>query len=239
MTLFYFPAPLLRERSVSFGLRGVAIGGGQTASGAMPTTTIDGGGIWGAELTDIPLATADQVRAWRALVAICDSGAMPIVVPMGDKRFMPAPLVNGVPLAVIPKVPHSDGSTFSDGSPYVSDVVEATLADDASLRATALVVRLATGSAFRGGEHFSIDHDTLRWRLYLIRTATPNGDGTFNVTIRPPLRADVKSGAVLQFDVPKCVMRLAAPDAAKLTLDMRHIGKPSISFIEAFPPFPA
>ena len=89
-----------------------------------------------------------------------------------------------------------------------------------------------------GGEHFSIDHDMLRWRLYRIRTAIDNGDGTWDCTVRPPLRAVAVADTQLQFDKPKCVMRLASPSSMDLTLSMRRHGRPSVDFIEAFPPFP-
>jgi hypothetical protein len=38
----------------------------------------------------------------------------------------------------------------------------------------------------------------------------------------------------LEFDQPKCLMRLASPDAMALTLDMRRFGEPSASFVEWF-----
>lgn len=234
----HFPISLLRENGVLFELMGMVIQGGQSASGLMPATRLDGGGNWKATLSDVSLRTADHVRAWRALAAICDGGVQPIIVPMCDKRHMPAPLVNGIPLYSLDDVPHSDNSPFSDDTEYASDVIEATLNAVAALRATSITINMIAGGDLMGGEYFSIDHETLRWRLYRLRTVLDNGDGTWACTIRPPLRAAVAADTPLQFDRPKCVMRLASADAMDLMLEQRKRAHPSVSFIEAFPPFP-
>src|SRR5260370_281049 len=130
--LFYFPQLLMRESALMFELAGTSIGSGASAAGQEPATSFDGGGRWEAAMTDISLRTADQVRAWRALTAICDGIAGPIVVPFCDKRHFPAPTVNGKRLISLPDVPHSDHAPFSDGSEYVSDVVQASLTAAAS-----------------------------------------------------------------------------------------------------------
>jgi hypothetical protein len=233
----HYPGLLQRERALLFELMGMTVAGGQTGTGLMPLARLDGGGLWKATMNDVAIVTAGHVRVWRALAAICDGGVQPLIVPMCDKRQFPAPLVNGALRYSNADVPHSDGAPFDDLSEYASDVVNATLAA-AGLRATAITIDLAAGGALQGGEHFSIDHDGLRWRLYRIRTAVDNGDGTWDCTIRPPLRAPVNAGTALQFDHPKCVMRLASPDAMDLSLDLRKFGRPSVTFIEAFPPFP-
>lgn len=236
-TLPYFPRLLMRENAVTWEIAGASVGPGRSLSGQVPTALLDGGGLVICVMSDIPLTTPDQVRSWRALTGIADSRAQAIVVPMDDRKFFPAPLVGGVALRTLPLVPHSDDSTFSDGSMYRSDVVEASLVGAGSLRQTAITIRFATGGPTLGGEHFSIDHDTLRWRLYRILTSIDNGDGTCDVTISPPLRGDVPDGTPLQFDQPKCVMKIAQPGAMNLALTLRRHGKPSVSFVEAFPPF--
>lgn len=237
-TLHYFPESLMRESAILFELMGTSISGGASAANQQPAARFDGGGLWKATMTDVSLRTADQVRAWRALTAICDGIAQPIIVTMCDKRHFPAPLVNGGRLVALDDVPHSDDASFDDDTDYASDVVEASLAVAAALRDTAITIDITAGGDLMGGEYFSIDHEDLRWRLYRLRTAVDNGDGTWDCTIRPPLRAAVAIGAALQFDRPKCVMRLATPEAMDLTLSLRKFGKPTVSFIEAFPPFP-
>lgn len=232
-----FPDILHRENAMLFELMGQTITGGQTASGVIPVTRTDAGGLWKATLADVFLHTPEQVRTWRAIAGICDGGATPIIVPMCDKRFYPAPIVSGRRITTLP-VPHSDDSPHSDGSPYDSMIVQAEIGA-AALRATTVTISIFTGEPLQGGEHFSIEHDgAMSHRLYRIVSVATTGAGSV-CEIRPPLRAAVEDGDALDFDHPRCVMRLATPDAMDLLLEQRKFGKPTVSFLEAFPPYPA
>src|SRR5262245_58327413 len=103
MPLKTFPVELQRENSILWELTGTTISGGQTASGIIPLTRLDGGGLWKATLADVPLVTRDQVLAWRAITVYCDGGAQPIILPMCDLRQ--APVIEGaggVPIFTVP-----------------------------------------------------------------------------------------------------------------------------------------
>lgn len=237
MALPVFPHNLMRENSILFELTAQVISAGTTASGVMPLTRTDGGGIWKATLSDVPLMTADHVRAWRAFAATCEGGATPIILEMCDKRYAPVPIVSGHPLTSA-SVPHSDDSVHDDGTPYDGFVAGAVIGDGYALRSTSILILLDNDVMLRGGEHFSIDHgDPLSHRLYRVASVIQTDDGPL-CEIRPPLRAGVNLGTTLNFDHPKCVMRLATPDAMDLALTQRKFGNPSASFVEAFPPYP-
>jgi hypothetical protein len=237
--LRYFPEALLGPAKLSWELGGAAISGGQTASGIMPVSRLDGGGLWKVTMTGVPTFTPDRRRSWHALTAIGDGGVQPIIVPCREMVDAPWPLVGGIAQMSLPAVPHSDDSSFSDGSLYDNSMIAAKLTAAAVLRATSLTISVTTGDDLHGGEYFSIDHATNRWRLYRIRTAVKNLDGTWAVTIRPPLREDVLANVVIEFDRPKCVMRLAAADSMDATFETAWNGTQSAMFVEAFPPFPA
>lgn len=238
--LRYWPHQLLREARMLWELQGMTVGSGQTASGAMPMTRIDGGGLWKATLGQVGLFTADKRRAWRALSRICKGGAQPIILEVRETIDSPWPLVSGV--AVTPEtqaqVPHDDDSLFDDDTGYESGLIEIKNVGAVVLRATAMTVALVAGSDLQGGEYFSIDHVDLRHRLYSIETAIDNDDGTWAITFSPPLRADIADATWLEFDHPKCVMKLATPDAMDATFEPPFNSNPDVSFIEAFPPFP-
>lgn len=238
MTLTYFPRDLLREAQMLWEIQGAVVGSTQTASGVMPLSNLGGGGLWKATLGQIGLWTPDKRRTWRALSAICDNGSQPIVASVRETVDSPWPVVAGSPLTSLAPVGHSDDALFDDGTGYDSSVIEINVVGAALLRATAMKVNLKAASSLRGGEYFSIDHFNLRWRLYRIKTAVNNNDGTWKINFRPPLRADVADGTELDFDNPKCVMRLASPDSMDVTLTPPFNSDPSVSFIEAFPPFP-
>jgi hypothetical protein len=228
MTL-QFPPSLMRERSTRWALTGNTITPGQTSAGAFPVTRMDGGGLWVAELSNISLATADHIRAWRAIAALADGGAEPIIVPRCEKLTFPAPIIDGSPVYSWGEVPHSDGALFSDDTGYYQPVVEAEAASAGALRATSMDVTITTGGELQGGETFSIEHPTMGHRCYVIGSV--DGD---TITFRPPLREAVSAGTALEFDQPKCLMRLASGDAMALTLDMRRFGGPSATFVEWF-----
>ncbi len=229
-----WPALLDRERGWTWELFARTISAGKSLAGPMPLGRLDGGGLWTATLRDIQVSTPDQVRAFRALAALLDGGATPVVLTARDLRHFPAPVVNGQRLTSLPPAELSDGAWLGDGTGFASSVVAATVATAALLRATTLEIQITAGSALQGGEHFSIQHDELSHRLYRIGSVTV-ADGITTAEIRPPLRAAVDAGTPIEFDAPKCTMRLASPDAMDLSLTRRTYGQADVKFIESFP----
>lgn len=234
--LLYFPPSLDRDRTIMWELMGRTISGGKSLAGPQPVARLDGGGLWTARIGDVQLSSADEVRAWRAMSALLDGGATAIVLTYRDTRHYPAPTVNGVRYTTADAVTHSDGATFSDGAGYSQSTVSATVETAAALRATTIDITIAIGASLRGGEHFSIEHDTLSHRMYRIGSVTEAG-GVSTCTIRPPLREAVAAGTLIEFDRPKCVMRLQEPGGMDLTLTRREFGQASTAFIESFPPW--
>jgi hypothetical protein len=322
--IIYWPRVLNRDRLWKWKLAARSTTGGRAVSGLAPTVRTDGGGMWMAEMGDVQVSGPDHVRAWRALEGRLDSGVTPIVLEARDERHAPWPLVGGVPLVDQYESENSDGSTCSDGTGYVSDVISAEVKTAAALRATVLTLIVENAQALRGGEYLSIQHDTFSHRLYEVvkvrkvdthdhavkqftvtiaspgvftctghglaarqqvyfRTsgALPTGlspdtlyyvistdltadtfkvstteegsavntsgsqsgahrlitGGFPTVTVRPPLREATAVGTRVEFDYPKCVVKLADPDAMDLPLERRLYGSASPVFVEDFPPF--
>lgn len=239
MTLFpdiiSWPSLLNRDRMWKWELAGTTVGGGRTLTGAMPLARIDGGGLWMCEMGDVQVSSANQVRAWRALAARLDGGATPVVMECRDTRFAPWPLVGGVQLTSN-ETTNDDNSPLDDDTPYEGDVIEATLVNAVALRATTATIRFSAGGPLVGGEYFSIQHDTFSHRIYRVASVVVSGtDNT--VKFRPPLREAVTAGTRVEFDTPKCVMKLATPDAMDLALELRFHGKANVRLVEEFPPF--
>jgi hypothetical protein len=55
------------------------------------------------------------------------------------------------------------------------------------------------------------------------------------ITFNPPLREAVPFGTALEFDRPRCVMRLAATNSMDLSVAPWTFNTASVSFIEAPP----
>lgn len=236
----HYPWDVLRPGKLQPGweLGGTVIGSGPTAAGIMPVTRTDGGGFWKVGFGQVSTHLPARRRSWTALTRIAKGGVQPIVVPCRQIMDQPYPLVGGVPLTSLPDVPHSDDAAFSDDSEYSSSTMSVQLVSAAALRDTTLTVDLIVGNDFQGGEFFSIDHETLRYRLYNISTVAQNDDATWSITIDPPLRAAVPADTFLEFDYPKCVMRIASMGEMDAGFEPYWFGEQNVSFIEAFPPFP-
>lgn len=174
----HFPRLLLRERAHSWNLSGVSATPGDTASSVSVLTRSDGGGFWKCAMQDVslsggyPNARGNQRQRlstllWRALRQICDGGAAPIVVYRNDTLFRPWPA--GLPQSTAIDTPHSDVAYFGDGTGYYQSTIDI-VAGPAALRATTMDIAVNYASQLVGGESFSIEHDTMDWRLYEIAT---------------------------------------------------------------------
>jgi hypothetical protein len=61
--------------------------------------------------------------------------------------------------------------------------------------------------------------------------------GFVTVGIRPPLREATIDGTRVEFDYPKCTMKLSKPDAMRMPLELRFFGRSTVDIEEDFPPF--
>lgn len=222
--MLVWPIELFPAANVRWRLQGVALLGGQSVAGQQRFARTDGGGLWVCEMSGVWIRTKQQIKAVRALEAAMDGGATEIVVPSCDCNLGPnVPIGEG-----FEGVPHSDGAPFSDGSLYVSDPYNATVGP-ASLRAVTLTLNDGFGQYIEGGESFSIEHETLGWRRYVI--AGVNGD---DITIRPPLREAITGDTDVRFCKPLCVMRLINADDFFEAINMGRFSNLSPVFQEAF-----
>lgn len=228
-----WPWELFPPSTEGWRLTGVALNGGITVSSITRLARTDGGGLWTCRSGEIDLWTRGQIKAARALDALLDGGVTNIVVPSFEYPFQPRPL----DFTGSPDVPHSDGSPFDDGGLYSGRTMEVVLAQDAPLRATTLRLLPLSLGPLEGGESFTIDHAVRGPRKYLVGQVFPvdgDPDGAIDITFRPPLREAVLAGIDVDFDHPRCVMRLANPNDWLGPLDALHEMTASPVWVEAF-----
>lgn len=234
-----FPRLLLRERSHSWNLAGVAATPGVTAQSVATIVRSDGGGFWSCSMADVSLSGPGLGRQrqrvatllWRAVRQVCDGGVNAIVVPRNDALMRPWPA--GMAQGADP-IPHSDGSLFSDGSGYYQSIIDVVADTAADLRATSLDIKIIHCGELLGGESFSIPHETMGWRLYEIATVVYEDATHATITFMPPLREAVLAGVELEFDRPRCVMRLASPSSMNLSVAPWTFNSASVDFVETF-----
>lgn len=195
---------------------------------------LSGGGFWQIEC-QFSAQSVDEVRGLRAWSAYLDKGATEFILPLLDLRFAPRPTIAGEP--VKPGTVAKADDYFSEEAGYGSQIIVAKAVSAAALRATSVTIRVSQGSSIKGGEHFSIEHPTAGWRLYRVMRVTTSSVNDFVCDIRPPLREAVSANAAIEFDMPRCVMRIT-PDKAddmELAISLLKIGgSVSTSFFESF-----
>lgn len=117
MTLLRWPIHTLAPREVFWGLDGNVLAGPPSITGLAQIANTAGGGYWTCRLADIPVGPARAIRKARALEALLDGGATPIVVPMRDG----ARAANGV-VSWSASIPHSDGPAVRLSGVTASDL---------------------------------------------------------------------------------------------------------------------
>lgn len=219
-----FPTCLFAPDGQEADLDRRIISGGTALSGNEDVVATDGGGRVFYEIADPYLDEPATALAWRALSAYLDGGVRPIIVPFCDGRHQPVG-------ALIP-TPHSDGTTFSDESEYEPTLIgEAVGAAD--LRATTMSIRInALPRPLLGGEWFSIDHPSMRWRAYRIAEVLSVAGSIATVSFRPPLREAVSNGDEIDFGNPRCTMRLEG--AMRSPMQMGFASGGPVRFVEDF-----
>jgi hypothetical protein len=221
-----FPRRLLRENSHDWNIVGNTMGAGQT-SGASVDVRSDGGGLWSASLNDIQFRDQADARLWRAVRQLCNGGVVPIIVPRNDAVCAPFPAPEYADIA------YSDGSEFDDGTGFYQPVIDVQSFGSAALRATTMVLKLNYCAPLQGGESFAIEHATYNWRMYEIATAVPIDDVYTTITFNPPLREAVADGDLVEFDRPRCTMKLVNAGAMDLNFTTWPFSTAGVKFIES------
>lgn len=222
--MLVFPTWRFPFRSKDFDVDQALISGGRALNGDEDTIAADGGGRWFADLGDADLYSRDRVMLWRAFKSAIRYGAIPFVFPVCDIRHQPS---NGPA-----SVSHSDGSSFSDDSLYDSEDCTAELSAGAALRATQITLTMLLGKPLIGGERFTIDHPTMRHRCYQIGLVLAQTATTATVQFHPPLREAADAGAPVDFNSPRCVVKLDGAMPAPLSGPRWASG--SVRFVEDF-----
>lgn len=218
-----FPTALFAFDEQEIDIERRSLSGGTALSGEEDTIQIDGGGRWFAEFANGPLLEREHTLAWRALTALLEEGATPIIVPFCDPLHQPYGGEH--------EVPHSDGTPFSDGSLYSGGGAVASVTADAALRATTLELAISLPRPLIGGEHLSIEHPTKGWRAYRAVTISDQTETSVTITIRPPLREAVAAGEVVDFANPRCLMVQHGRASTKTEIGL--YGEAAIRFVEA------
>jgi hypothetical protein len=233
--MYLWPFRILPPLAAKWSRIGASLLGPLSIDGAQQQATrTDGGGLWRLDCS-FEATSRDAILALRAWDSYLDAGTVEFLMPVLDLAFAPRPISAGK--FIKPGKPQSASDPFSESGDYSSALMIARLVGSSVLRATSAIIGMQQGSSVKAGQVFSVNHPTAGWRKYNVqRVSSVDGD-QFSVSFRPPFREAVSNGTLIEFDVPRCVMRLHPDSATDLaqSVDLLKIGsRVSASFIESF-----
>lgn len=229
MTLVW-PNKLLSPNRLNLDLAPRTLRGSASVSGSTQVIS-SGAGLWKATLHDVPIATTNAIKTWRALAAILEGQLTPILLPLFsfEQSYNLQPYAEGS-LSLIQSnatTPHSDNTLFSDGAGYQSGFNDISINGAVSAGATSAVLNIQYGGTIEPSHIFSVGE-----RGYRIRTAEYVTESQVAVTFYPPAREAFADGDIANFDNPAIRMRLASDAEMELEINPAIYGFKSVSFIE-------
>jgi hypothetical protein len=220
MAEYYWPCEVLRARDVGLHLNERTLGTSPSVSGY--TQVVSGGPpIWTATFASIDIRTEQQRLCWRALASFLRGRQNIIIVSLcrGDQP---------VPAGYFDEdLPHSDDTPHDDDTPYAQTVISAEIAANAAKGATSIKMNAAAIGDVQAGHIFDVDN-----RLYRIEGVTNNGGGNYTLNIWPPLIKPIMSGNWMEFDDPKCRMRLVSDSEMHVDFASRKFASPTVRFVQ-------
>lgn len=205
-----WPETLERERSLLWEPAFMNEVSEATLDGTVQVRNSNGGGLWRMTMNSVQLRAREHQLAWHALEVQLKGGLEPIDIPL---LFCARPRP-------------------ADLSPIVVTIVGSW-----DSRATFGTIDLVNAGEVVAGMHFSVyDAGLYGWRLYRISYVNPvEGEDTQReIEFWPPLRTGRTDGDTLEFDAPRCVMKLAQSNSMNAEFVLRKTADPSAMFVEAF-----
>jgi hypothetical protein len=196
---------------------------------------------WYAEIK-YNLATADEVREWRAAIAKMEGGAREYIIPVYDRRQAPWPTgfdwMSSKPTVTVggnvnrKQIIQVYPVAAPGNNPYGATIPAGT---------TRIWIDCHRSGRIRRGQYFSVRDKTSRQRLYMIinverhNLSSEVGDvDSGYIDFIPPMRTDTPLRQLLDFDDPRATMTLAEPGSGQLTLRAWETYEPSIIARESF-----
>lgn len=227
--------PAIFPRAAMFHPENTSRSGGGSISGA-EQIVVSPTARWRARLSG-PVVTENAVLSWRAFIGGMNGRAGTVLVPKFE-HYGPRD-ANGKRLDEQHSVLYGDDGLFNEnglnfdltGWGQDDSTVYATLAANAALNATEIVVDYAEGiDGIRPGQYLGIGQ-----RLYLAHSVWQEdvGDPT-HIRFTPWLRAAASAGDTVIIDKPVCLMRFASDATGELELDFGRWGNGALDLVEAF-----
>lgn len=221
------PVESLNLQSSLWSTTSSVVRSGRSVSNIEQVVRSDGGGAWTSQMT-FAINNEDVARRWRSLTARMRGGEVAFEIPY--KQIGATVQLVGKPDTS--PAPFSDGAFFSDGAGFViSPAATGVFDEPALLRASTVTVRFDSAVTVLGGEVFSVVYES-GVRMHTIERISSQTGNTYTLVIDPPLREEVTTNTVLDFDNPRCLMRLTRPGGMDSEFRNLRRTNPTVGFVE-------
>lgn len=222
-----WPYCLLSPRQYAVNLTPFTRSGGRSLGGVEPVTRTDLG-YWRIDYRDIHMSVKNREKwQWWSAIRSTLSGRAGLVIVRAPSGLIAPFASDGFEGEIL--TPHSDGSSFSDGSLYSQSPVSLQVEADAEIGATVLRVRLLEGKPSLFGIRFSYQH-----ALYETGFGDDPSGAVWDLQISPSLVAPIAAGEILNTTQPTCLCHLAEDNG--MDIDVNRVEKfmsASVSFVQA------
>jgi len=217
----HWPRRLLRPANASINPAPATVAGVAALSGFRQAVSSPAG-VWAITYDRIIVASRAQRLTLRAIAALVEGRATPIVLPVYDREEL-----RPIDPSIDASATHDDGSTHDDGTGYGARRAQILVDGAVALGANQMTTETVLGETIEPGMHFSVGH-----RLYRVRSIVETDGASTTFKFWPIAREAIPDGAELEFDEPVCLVRLAEDGGLDLALENGRHGFPSISFVE-------
>lgn len=220
-----WPIAALPPQSINVDIASRTLAGPASISGVSQVTASDAG-LWSIAYSNIVVHGNKMIVLWQAIAAKVEGRLNPILVSIPVKGRRPVP-AEAEAAGLYNQVAFSDDALFDDDTGFLNTVIDVVLSAPAAARAVSASVTIAYADTLNPGQLFSIGE-----RLYRLHSVDYTGAGTANISFRPPLREAVAAGDRLEFDRPKCRVKLVSDQGMDLPFGANLTVFPTVNFIE-------
>lgn len=223
MTFVFWPKSVLRPARVMVNPVPFSRSGGRTLGGMSRNVRTDLG-YWSIVLENMPIHSKAQRKCINAIRAEVSGRAGLIVIPVWSQDT--SPYENG--FAASPESVHEDSSTFGGGSSYRGSEIVVKMYAAAAIGDTSVHLEIIKAEADLTGVRFSY-----QYALYETGPAINIAGNVWTVPLTTSVRAPIPAGALLEFDHPNCLCRLAADDGLNISLNVDNFDHMTVAFTSA------
>ncbi len=209
----------------SFQSRPFTRGGGRTLGGRELTALTDLG-FWRAVFPNIMVEANNMLHeeTWNAIQVALQGRTGLVIVP----AYYTGSRLQQIARTQSALAPHSDETSFSDGSLYSSEPPLVQMEEDAQIGATVVKLRALREGLKLAGIKYSYFH-----ALYQTGPIISQEGGVVQVPIIPATRAKIPAGSVLSVKEPTCLMHLASDNEMDIVHGVSPITFKTLNFVEA------